>query len=85
MAGRENRGAILNAAHHNEIPIIPEEAHDLGVHANRCTLRYQALVNLHYTIIDRIKRLERVALGAVLLLFAADKVDWSAVIKVFMR
>lgn len=70
---------------HDHIPVLPEEAEDLGVHAKRCTLRYQALVRLHYVILDRIRRLERIAIGAALVVLAADKLDWSAIIKALLR
>lgn len=51
---------------HDEMPVLPDEATSLPIHVAACAQRYVALLN-------RLVRVERIVIGGVVVMLAADK------------
>lgn len=43
---------------HDEFPVLPAEATDLGTHVTQCARRYNALLRFHYDLSKSIRRQE---------------------------
>lgn len=48
----------MSSGRHDDLPVLPGEATDLGVHVTQCALRYNALIRHHYDTSRRIRMSE---------------------------